>query len=112
MIVTANIQNISMSAKKLARVVELVKGHPAKKAVDECVLLTNKGAHFIKKVIESAIANAENNFKLDPDKLVVSKIWVTEGTKRYKKYRFASRARISVIHKYRANLFVELSYGA
>lgn len=100
-----------MSPKKLARVVEVVKGHNALRAKDELKLMTNKGAFYAYKVISSGIANAEHNFKLDTTKLVVSKIWITDGTKKHRKVRFASRGRITYIQKYRSNLSVELSYG-
>jgi large subunit ribosomal protein L22 len=112
MIVSANTKNIPISPKKLARVVEVVKGHKATFALDELKLLDKKGAIFAEKVIKSAMANAEHNFKLDASKMVVSKIWVTDGMKSLRRYRFASRARVTVIRKYRSNLFVELSYGS
>jgi large subunit ribosomal protein L22 len=111
MIVTAKQINIPMSQKKLSRVVEVVKGHPALRALDELKLLPQKGAYYAHKVLTSAVANAEHNFKLDINKLMVSKIWASDGVKNLKKYRFASRGRISVIHKYRSNLYIELSYG-
>ncbi|WKZ23813.1 MAG: 50S ribosomal protein L22 [Candidatus Dojkabacteria bacterium] len=111
MIVTAKQINVPMSPKKLARVVEVVKGHTASKALDELKLLPKKGAFYAYKVISSAVANAEHNFKLDTAKLIVSKIWVTDGMKRLRKVRFASRGRVSFVRKYRSNLYVELSYG-
>src|SRR5687767_11057979 len=106
MIVTANTKNIPISPKKLARVVEFVKGHKALTALDELKLIDKKGAIFGLKVIKSAIANAETNFKLDTSKLVVSKIWATDGIKSLIRYRFASRARVTTIKKYRSNLSV------
>lgn len=111
MIVTANSKGIAISPKKLARIVEIVKGHPALQAADELALVPKKGAMIVAKVIKAGIANAENNFKLESSKLVVSKIWVTDGTKRIKRVRFASRGRITTVQKYRSNLNVELSYG-
>ncbi|MFZ6022507.1 MAG: large ribosomal subunit protein uL22 [Patescibacteria group bacterium] len=111
MIVTATQINIPMSPKKLARVIEVVKGHNAMRALDELKLLPKKGAFYAHKVISAAVANAEHNFKLDTSKLVVTKIWSTDGMKRLRKVRFASRGRVTFVRKYRANLYVELSYG-
>jgi len=111
MIVTAKYINVPMSPKKLARVVEVVKGHNALRAKDELKVLNTKGAFYVYKVVSSAIANAEHNFKLDIAKLVVSKIWVSDGMKQLRRIRFASRGRITYIQKYRSNLYVELSYG-
>lgn len=112
MIVTASQKNIPISPKKLARVVEVVKGHKAAFALDELKILDKKGAFYASKVLKSAMANAENNFKLDTTRLVISKIWVTDGTKSIKRFRFASRARVVTIQKYRSNLSIELSYGS
>lgn len=112
MIVTANIINAPISPKKLARVVEVVKGHNAMKAMDELKLIDKKGAFITRKVLKSAIANAETNFKLDTSKLVISKIWATDGIKSLIRYRFASRARVTTIKKYRSNLYIELTYGS
>jgi|GEM_PF-2007243 len=112
MIVTSSHINIPMSAKKLARVIEVVKGHNAQRALDELKLLPKKGAVYAYKVISSGLANAEHNFKLDPGKLIVTKIWSSDGMKKnMSKIRFASRGRVTFIRKYRANLYVELSYG-
>ncbi|MCC7304602.1 50S ribosomal protein L22 [bacterium] len=111
MIVTAKQINIPMSQKKLSRVVEVVKGHNALRALDELKLLTKKGAFYAYKVVFAAVANAEHNFKLDTSKLVVSKIWASDGMKKLRKVRFASRGRVTFIRKYRSNLYVELSYG-
>jgi large subunit ribosomal protein L22 len=111
MIVTAKQINIPMSTKKLARVIAVVKGHTALKALDELKLLPQKGAFYAFKVLNSAVANAEHNFKLDTSKLILSKIWTTQGMNNIKRIRFASRGRVTFIQKYRANLYVELSYG-
>jgi len=111
MIVTASAKNIPISPKKLARTVEVIKGHKATKALDELLLIDKKGAFYAAKVLKSAIANAEKNFKLNVDSLTVSNIWATDGIKSLRRFKFASRSRIAPIKKYRSNLFVELSYG-
>ena len=111
MIVTASQINIPMSPKKLARVLEVVKGHPALRALDELKLLPQKGAFYVYKVVFAAMANAEHNFKLDTTKLILTKIWSTDGMKKLRKVRFASRGRVVFVRKYRSNLYVELSYG-
>ena len=41
--------------------------------------MPQKAAHEVFKTIKSAVANAENNFGLDPDELVVSRIWANEA---------------------------------
>lgn len=111
MIVTAKQINIPISPKKLARVVAVVQGHSALKALDELRLLSKKGAYYAYRLLSSAVANAEHNFKLDTTKLVVKSLRAADGMKRLRKIRFASRGRVAFVRKYRANLFVELSYG-
>jgi len=112
MIVTASAINIPISPKKLARTIDVVRGHKATKALDELLLIDKKGAFYAAKVLKSAMANAEKNFKLNIEGLIISKIWATDGIKSLRRYKFASRSRVAVIRKYRSNLFVELSYGA
>lgn len=111
MIVTAKQINIPMSPKKLARAIEVVKGHKASRALDELKLMSQKGAFYAYKVVFAAVSNAEHNFKLDTSKLVVSKIWAADGMKRLRKIHFASRGRVTFLRRYRSNLFVELTYG-
>ena len=112
-VVRANIRNVPMSDKKIAPVLDLIRGHKAVYALQELKLINKKASTYIEKLLKSAIANAEHNFKLDPEKLVISKIWATEGSKRYKKYGHGgAKGRVRIIRNYRANIFVELKYGA
>ncbi len=112
-IIKANVKNIPLSVKKIAPVLDLIRGHNAQYALQELKLVNKKAAHYAAKVIKSAIANAENNFKLDPAKLTIYKIWATDGTKRLKKRGHGgAHGRIRIIRNYRANIFVELKYGA
>ncbi len=112
-IIKANIKNIPMSDKKITPVLELIKGHKAKYALQELKLINKKASVYIEKLLKSAIANAEHNFKLNPEKLIIKRIWATEGTKRMRKLGHGGgKGRIRYIRNYRSNLFVELEYGA
>jgi len=78
--VVARLKGARISAQKVRLVADQVRG----KAVEEALLLLSfsprKGAAIIKKVLNSAIANAEHNEGADVDELKVSTICVDEGT--------------------------------
>ena len=67
------------SAQRTPLVADQVRGLPVQKALDLLQFSPRKAAALIRKVLLSAIANAENNHSLDIDSLVVSKIMVDEG---------------------------------
>ena len=88
--VSATHKNAKICAQKARLVADQIRGLNVAKAVDLLTFSTKKGAVLVKKVLESAIANAEHNQAADVDELKVSKIMVDEGV--YAK-RFAARAR-------------------
>ncbi|WP_115717140.1 50S ribosomal protein L22 [Gallaecimonas mangrovi] len=67
------------SAQKARLVADQVRGLPVAKAIDTLAFSDKKAAALVKKVLDSAIANAEHNFGLDIDELKVAKIFVDEG---------------------------------
>ena len=68
-----------VSAQKCRLVADQVRGLPIEKAMNILVFSDKKAANFIKKTLESAIANAEHNQGADIDELYVSTICVDEG---------------------------------
>jgi large subunit ribosomal protein L22 len=60
-------------------VADLVRGMPVEQALNTLEFSTKKAAQFVKKVIQSAIANAEHNNGADVDELKVATIFVDEG---------------------------------
>lgn len=77
--VKAKAKHIRMSPRKVRLVASLVRGMEVNKAIDQ-LNFTNKWAKKpIKKLIESAIANAEHNFELDKNNLYIKEIKVDEG---------------------------------
>ena len=68
-----------VSAQKCRLVADQVRGLPVAKALNLLTFSHKKSALIIKKVLESAIANAEHNDGADVDELKVSAIWVDEG---------------------------------
>jgi len=68
-----------MSAQKARLVADQIRGKSVEDALDILQFSGKKGADIIKKVLESAIANAEHNDGADVDELKVSTIYVDEG---------------------------------
>ncbi|NKC00111.1 MAG: 50S ribosomal protein L22 [Pseudomonadales bacterium] len=77
--VSASANRLRISAQKARLVADQVRGKPVADALDILTFSTKKGAVLIRKVVESAIANAENNEGADIDELNVSEIFVNEG---------------------------------
>ena len=67
---------IRISPQKLNLVAETIRGKTVEKALAELTFSRKRVAHQVKKVLESAIANAENNHDLDIDALVVDQAYV------------------------------------
>ena len=72
-------KRIRVSAQKVRRIADLVRGKPVADAVDLLSFEVQQPAGLVKKVLESAIANAENNEGADVDALKVTEIFVDEG---------------------------------
>ena len=77
--VVAKLRGAQISAQKTRLVADLIRGMPVERALDTLKYSDKKAAGFIKKALDSAIANAEHNNGLDIDTLRVSTIFVDEG---------------------------------
>jgi large subunit ribosomal protein L22 len=76
----AILKGVRLSAQKGRLVADLVRGKPVEQALSILAFSPTKGAKIIKKVLESAIANAEHNDGADIDTLKVRRICVEKGT--------------------------------
>ena len=76
----AILRGVRLSAQKGRLVADLVRGMPVGRALDTLAFSPKKGAKIIRKVLESAIANAEHNDGADIDELRVKTIYVEQGT--------------------------------
>ena len=76
----ATLRGVRLSAQKGRLVADLVRGMPVDQALNVLAFSPKKGAGIIKKVLESAIANAEHNDGADIDSLKVKTIYVEKGT--------------------------------
>src|ERR1700741_1485397 len=77
--VQAKLYGVRLSAQKGRLVADLVRGQPVGSALNILAFTPKKGARIIKKVLESAIANAEHNDGADIDELKVVQIYVEKG---------------------------------
>ncbi|MGA7298037.1 MAG: 50S ribosomal protein L22 [Rhodanobacteraceae bacterium] len=75
----AVLKGARISAQKVRLVADLVRGMPVSKANDTLQFTNKKAAHIVRKVLLSAVANAENNLGADVDELKISSIFVDEG---------------------------------
>jgi len=78
--VSAILRGTRLSAQKARLVADLVRGKPVDQALNILTFSPQKAAFTIKKVLESAIANAEHNEGADIDELKVKTIYVDQGT--------------------------------
>jgi large subunit ribosomal protein L22 len=98
MATVAILKNAKISAQKARLVADQIRGLPVDSAINLLTFSNKKAAKIIKKVLESAIANAEHNDAADVDELTVSEIMVDEGPT-MKRWRPRARGRANKIFK-------------
>src|SRR3954468_499095 len=91
-------RHVRTSASKARRVVNLVRGLPAREALTVLQFAPQAASTPVYKVLASAIANAENNERLDPDALLVAEAYVDEGPT-LKRFRPRAQGRAYRIRK-------------
>ena len=91
-------RRLRTGARKLNLVAGLIRGLPAEKALAQLNFSPRRISGEVKKVLESAIANAENNHNLDVDRLVVAEAYVGKSIT-MKRWRPRARGRIGRIIK-------------
>ncbi|WP_058305727.1 50S ribosomal protein L22 [Gracilibacillus massiliensis] len=101
-------KTIRIAPRKVRLVVDLIRG----KDVGEAIAIlkhTQRGASpVVEKLINSAIANAEHNYEMNPDNLVVSEAYVNEGVT-LKRFRPRAQGRATQINKRTSHITVVLS---
>ena len=99
---------LRVQPRKVAIVMDLVRGASAKEANKVLSFDTTKAAQEVNKVLRSAIANAKHNLSLNEDNLYVHDIQVHEGPM-LKRFKFAGRYRVRPILKRTSHIIVGLS---
>jgi large subunit ribosomal protein L22 len=94
----AKMSHVRQSPYKVRRVLDLVRGLPVAEAEIVLVHTQRRASEPILKTLRSAVANAEHNFALDADELVVAEAYADEGPT-IKRYRPRARGRATRIRK-------------
>ncbi len=95
---SAKLSHARISAQKARLVADQVRGLPVEKALEVLTFSKKKAAHLVRKVLESAIANAEHNEGADVDELKISEICVNEGPT-FKRWNARAKGRANQILK-------------
>lgn len=98
MATTAKLRQARITPQKARLVADQIRGLPVDKAINLLTFSNKKAAALIKKVLESAIANAEHNDGADVDELKVKTIMVDEGPI-FKRWMPRARGRANQIFK-------------
>lgn len=106
--VRAKTTHLPISAQKLRLVCDQVRGMDAEEALTVLKFMPQKGATLLVKVIDSALANAEENFELNRQDLFISKVFADEGP-RQQRYKAGARGRYKPRVKPSAHVTVILS---
>jgi large subunit ribosomal protein L22 len=98
---------VRVTPMKARRVVELIRNLPAQQALSVLEFAPQAASEPVRKVLASAIANAEHNFSLDPETLVVSRAYVDEGPT-LKRFRPRAQGRAYRINKRTSHITIEV----
>ena len=101
----AKLYGVRLSVQKGRLVADMVRGQPVEKALNILSFAPQKGARIIKKVLESAIANAEHNDGADVDELKVKRIFVERGIP-LKRFHARAKGRGNRVTKHTCHIFV------
>ena len=99
---------VRISPQKARLVMDQIRGKKVGDALKILTFAPQKGAKLIKKLVDSAVANAENNLEIDVDNLYVHKIFADEGPT-LKRFRPRAMGRASRIRKRTSHLSVILN---
>jgi len=106
--VAAILRGARLSAQKARLIVDTIRGKKVDEALEVLAFTNKKGADIVKKVLESAIANAEHNNGADIDELRVSTVFVDEGMT-MKRIRPRAKGRADRIFKRTCHITVKVS---
>jgi large subunit ribosomal protein L22 len=106
--VSATLRNARISPQKCRLVADAVRGAPVGKALQVLAFMPKKGARIVKKVLESAVANAEHNHGADIDELRVASIQVNEAPT-LRRYAARAKGRGTRITKRNSHITVQVA---
>jgi large subunit ribosomal protein L22 len=103
----ARAKYVRVTPMKARRVVDLIRDMPAQEALSVLQFAPQAAAEPVRKVLASAVANAEHNYSLDPETLVVSRAYVDEGAT-LKRFRPRAQGRAFRIRKRTSHITIEV----
>jgi large subunit ribosomal protein L22 len=103
--VRATARHLRASPRKMRLITERLPGLSVDQALALLRYLPSPHARSVSKVVLSAAANAENNFNMDPDELVIIKAYADEG-RTMKRFKARSRGRASPLLKRSSHITV------
>ena len=106
----ASARHVRQSPYKVRRVLYLVRGMPVDDALSTLSFTNRRAAEAISKVIQSAMANAEHNFAMDREDLIVAEAFADEGPT-LKRFRPRARGRATKIRKRTSHITIVVSDG-
>ncbi len=103
----AKASHVRVTPMKARRVIDLIRDMPAGEALSLLKFAPQAASEPVAKVLASAIANAEHNFSLDPQTLVISRAYVDEGPT-LKRFRPRAQGRAYRIRKRTSHITIEV----
>lgn len=104
----ATAKTVRIPARKARLVIDLIRGKSVAEALGILKFTPRAGSEIVEKVLNSAISNAENNFDLDVEDLVVSEAYANEGPT-LKRFRPRAKGSASPINKRTSHITVVVS---
>ncbi len=109
----ARMRNLAIAPRKVRLVADLIRGKKVPEALEILEFTQKKSAPELRKLLASAVANAEHaaneaHQTVDPDDMVVARIMVDQG-RTFKRWRPAPRGRATPIRKRRSHISIQIS---
>ncbi|CAM3896336.1 50S ribosomal protein L22 [Alkalicoccus chagannorensis] len=101
-------KQVRIAPRKARLVVDLIRGKEVGEAISILNHTNKRSSPVVEKLLNSAIANAEHNYEMEPDNLVVDQVYVDEGVT-LKRFRPRAQGRASRINKRTSHITVVLT---
>jgi large subunit ribosomal protein L22 len=108
--VSAKLKYARISAQKCRLVADVVRGEPVGNALSTLKFMPKKGAELVRKVLSSAVANAEHNHGVDIDELKVSRVLI-DVAPQLKRFAARAKGRGTRIVKRNSHITIAVSDG-
>lgn len=109
--VAAFAREVHVPPRKARLVVDLVRNLPVADALEQLAVMSKKAALPVRKLVDSAVANAQHNFQIESDRLFIKKFTV-DGGRVYKRFQPRAQGRAFPVRKRTSNLSLILGVGA